>query len=270
MGIGVAAPSLLGQEFSGDTGGFFERVELAVPGADNQSDVRPTFTFRSDEFVVGDGAYIDNYNLICRGSNYPNTIGGDAAADGGDYTAIAGTSMAAPHAAGVAALVRATDPGATPAQIVQALKNGARPVAGMAGVTVTGGVVDVVGAIDASLAIPNPGPTTPPPTPTPTRPGRPSFGKLSVSNRGVVTMVVRGDAGTTGVLTLTANITAARVRLVGRKTFRIGSTRKATVKVKLKKPALRQLRRKRKLAVKAKAVLKNAAGLTNSRTARFA
>ena len=83
----------------------------------------------------------------------------------------------------------------------------------------------------------------------------------------MVTLVVRGEAGTTGVLTLTANITAARVRNVGRKTFRIGSTRRATVKVKLKKPALRQLKRKRKLAVKAKAVLKNAAGLTSSRTA---
>ena len=170
--------------------------------------------------------------------------------------------MAAPHVAGVAALVRAVDPGASPFQIVQALKNGAKPVAGMAGVTVTGGVVDAVGAMDASLAIPN----QPPHRRRPAR-RRPSFGKVSVSKRGVVTMVVKGDAGTTGVLTLTANITAARVRTVGRKTFRIRSTRRATVKVKLKKPALKQLKRKRKLAVKAKVVLKNAAGLTNSRTA---
>jgi hypothetical protein len=83
----------------------------------------------------------------------------------------------------------------------------------------------------------------------------------------VLTILVKGDAGTTGVLTITGNITVARVRNVGRKTFRIGSTRKATVKVKLKKPAMKQLRRKRKLTVKAKAVLKNSAGLTNSRTA---
>jgi thermitase len=262
VGVGVAASSLFTQEFAGSTPpDTFERIEFAIPGADNQSAVKPTFTFRSDGSVVGDGAYVDDYNLLCRGSSYPNAIAGDFPADGGDYTAISGTSMASPHVAGAAALVRAIDPGASPSQIVQALKNGAKPAAGMAGVTVTGGVVDAVGAMDASLAIPNSPPVAP------TRPGRPSFGKLSVSNRGVVTMVVKGDAGTTGVLTLTANITAARVRLVGRKTFRIGSTRKATVKVKLKKPALRQLRRKRKLAVKAKAVLKNAAGLTNSRTA---
>jgi subtilisin family serine protease len=242
---------------------FFERVEFAIPGADNQSDVKPTFTFRSDPSVVGDGAYVDDYNLLCRGSSYPNTIASDSAADGGDYTAIAGTSMASPHVAGVAALVRAVDPGATPSQIVQALRNGAKPTAGMAGVTVTGGVVDAIGAMDASLAIPNPQPQPPPPT----RPKRPSFSKFRVSKKGVITVVVKGDAGNTGVLTLTANITAARVRNVGRKTFRIRSTGRATVKVKLKKPAFKQLKRKRKLKVKAKAVVKNAAGLTSSRTA---
>ena len=64
--------------------------------------------------------------------------------------------MAAPHVAGVAALVRAVDPGASPSQIVQALRNGARPVAGMAGVTVTGGAVDAVARWTPSLAIPNP------------------------------------------------------------------------------------------------------------------
>ena len=225
--------------------------------------MKPTFTFRSDATVSATARTSTTSTSSAAAISYPNTIANDAAADGGDYTAIAGTSMAAPHVAGVAALVRAVDPGASPFQIVQALKNGANPVAGMAGVTVTGGVVDAVRAIDASLATPNQ-----PAAPTPKPPGRPSFGKVSVSKRGVVTMVVKGDARTTGVLTLTARIiTAARVRTVGRKTFRIGSTRRATVKVKLKKPARRQLKRKRKLAVKAKVVLKNAAGLTNSRTA---
>jgi subtilisin family serine protease len=261
VGVGIeTGAGLAGTNFTGDSGGFFERVEKSVPEADNQGSVKPTFLFTSDEAVPGDGAYIDNYNLICRGASYPNTIGGESAADGGDYTAIAGTSMASPHVAGVAALVRAIDPGASPSQIVQALRNGAKPAAGMAGVTVTGGVVDAIGAMDASLAIPNP-------QPPPTAPKRPSFSKIKLSKKGVITLVVKGDAGNTGVLTLTANITAARVRNVGRKTFRIRSTGRATVKVKLKKPALKQLKRKRKLKVKAKAVVKNTAGLTSSRTA---
>jgi subtilisin family serine protease len=263
VGVGVftGGPDI-GRNFDGDSGGFYNRIEMSITGADGRNDVLPTFLFGSNGSNVGDGAYIDNFNLLCRGSTYPNTIGGDAAADGGSYTAIAGTSMAAPHVAGVAALVRAVDPGVPPSQVVQAIKNGARPVAGMAGVTVTGGVADAVGAMDAALAIPNQ-PLPPPPTPL----GKPSFGKLSVTNKGVITMVIGGPARTSGVLTLTSNITAARVRVVGRKSFTIGSRRRATVKVKLSRPALKQLKRKRKLVVKAKAALKNAAGQKSSRTA---
>src|SRR5215211_2320240 len=225
VGVGVAAAgSLFGEEFAGSTPpGVFERVELSLPGADNQADVRPTFKFRSDSTVTGDGAYVDDYSLICRGSGYPNTIAGDSPVEGGDYTAIAGTSMAAPHVAGVAALVHAVDPGAPPSQIVQAMKNGAKPAAGMAGVTVTGGVVDAVASMDAALALPNPG----------AAPGRPRFLSVKVTKRGMLTVGVKGDPGTSGVLTLKANITAARVRIVGRKSFRIGSTGRAAVKAKL-------------------------------------
>ena len=258
VGMGVAAAgSLFGEEFAGSTPpGVFERVELSLPGADNQADVRPTFKFRSDSTVTGDGAYVDDYSLICRGSGYPNTIAGDSPVEGGDYTAIAGTSMAAPHVAGVAALVHAVDPGAPPSQIVQAMKNGAKPAAGMAGVTVTGGVVDAVASMDAALALPNPG----------AAPGRPRFMSVKVTKRGMLTVGVKGDPGTSGVLTLKANITAARVRIVGRKSFRIGSTGRAAVKAKLARPALKQLRRKRKLRLTARAVTKNAAGLSSSRT----
>ena len=240
-----------------------------MPEADNRNDVHPIFAFLSDTSIVGDGAYVDEFNLLCRGNSYPNAIADDSFVAGGDYTAIAGTSMASPHVAGVAALVRAIDPGASPSQIVQALKNGAKPAAGMAGVTVTGGVVDAVAAMDASLAITNPQPPPPPPPPPPTPPNRPSFGKLTVNNKGVIRMVVKGDAGTTGVLTLKAKITAARVRVVAKKSFRIGGTRRAKVKLRLNRAALRQLRRRRTLKIKATAVLKNAAGLKSSRTARI-
>jgi thermitase len=271
-GVGVITGiGAVGQDFTGDSGGFYERIEQSISPVDGRNDVVPTFLFDSDlDINVGDGAFIDNFNLFCRGSGpYDDDIAADNALAGGGYTAIAGTSMASPHVAGVAALVRAADPGAPPSQVAQALRDGATPLSSMAGVTVTGGVADAVGAIDAALAIPNT-PPPPPPPPTPTPPNRPAFGKVSVNKRGVISLVVRGDSGTTGVLTLSANITAAaRVRTVGRKTFRIGSRGRTTVKVKLRRPALRQLRRKRTLRIKAKAVLKNAAGLTNSRTARI-
>ena len=42
---------------------------------------------------------------------------------GGGYNTISGTSMASPHAAGAAALYKASNPGATPAQVKSALQN---------------------------------------------------------------------------------------------------------------------------------------------------
>jgi hypothetical protein len=147
---------------------------------------------------------------------------------------------------------------------VQAIRNGAKPLAGLAGVTVTGGAVDAVGAMDAALVLPNPQPPQPQP-PQPQPPSKPRISNVRfIARTGVVRMLVRGDAGTTGVATLRANITAARVRVVGRKRFAIGSTGRKTVRIKLTRAALRQLRRTRKLRLRAKITLKNAAGLSSS------
>jgi thermitase len=271
-GVGVFSSGQgIGQDFGGDTGGGFGLIEQSISGFDGRSNVVPTFLFDSDaDLNVGDGAYVDNFNLLCRGSGpYDDMIGSDTALAGHSYTAIAGTSMAAPHVAGAAALVRAVDPGAPPSQVVEALRRGARPAFGMAGVTVTGGVVDAVGAMDAALAIPNEPPPPPPPPGGSAPPNRPRFGKARVNRRGVVSIVVRGDPANTGTLTLAANITAARVRTVGRKRFRIGAARRVTVRVKLRRPARRQLRRKRTLRLRVRAVVRNTAGLSNSRTARI-
>ena len=156
------------------------------------------------------------------------------------------------------------------AQVVEALRQGARPDFGMQGVTVTGGVVDASGAMDAALAIPNTQPPPPPPPPpAATPPSRPRFGKARVNRRGVVSVVVRSDPATTGVLTLSANITAARVRRVGRKAFRVGAGRRATVRVRLGRRARRQLRRRHALRLRMRAVVRNGAGLSSSRTARI-
>jgi hypothetical protein len=56
------------------------------------------------------------------------------------------------------------------------------------------------------------------------------------------------------------------VRVVGRKAFTIGSSRRATVRIKLRRAARRQLRRKRRLRVTAKVVVKNSAGLRAATT----
>ncbi|HEX6653075.1 MAG TPA: S8 family serine peptidase [Thermoleophilaceae bacterium] len=253
VGINSAGPTLTGAFFA-PTNGFFQKKDKAMNAFDGRNDVLPTFGFHSDDSVQGDGVYIDDFSINCRGNSYPNSIGGEDADDGGDYTAIAGTSMAAPHVSGVAALVRAVDPGAPASQVVQAIMEGSKPDAGMAGVTVTGGVADAVGAMDRALAIPNPV----------TRPHKPRVRKVTVSRRGVITMVISGDAGNRGKVTLKANITAARVRTVAKKSFRLSSRGRATVKLKPSKPALKQLKRKHRLKLRAKVVVKNAAGASNS------
>jgi serine protease AprX len=80
--------------------------------------------------------------------------------DGGNYNTISGTSMAAPHIAGIVAQLFQDSPGATPAQVEAAIRStaykysfGAPYAAGPDGVTTSydkgAGLVDVVAAANA-------------------------------------------------------------------------------------------------------------------------
>jgi thermitase len=268
--------------FAGDSGGFFE-AEVSISTLAGRTDVFPIFALLSNgDATVGDGAYVDRLRVFCRDSTYVNaTTPVDTYEDAasGNYVEFHGTSMATPHVAGAAALVRAADPGVPATQVVQALVASAHQLPSLGGVVASGGVVDAVAAINQALATPNPvppppappAPAPPPPAP-PTAPAKARFGSVSVNRRGVVTVRLFGNPGTTGVLTLRADIVrprSARLVRVARKTFRIGSTGRVTVKPRLTRPALRQLRRTRRLRVRATVVLKNAAGLTSTSRARL-
>ena len=68
----------------------------------------------------------------------------------GGYAYMSGTSMATPYVSGVVALVAGLHPSDTAAQLVQQVESTAKPLAGLAGKTATGGIVDAARALGAS------------------------------------------------------------------------------------------------------------------------
>ena len=67
------------------------------------------------------------------------------------YTHLSGTSMAAPHVAGVAALMLDARPSMTPAHVKAAIQNTADPMSGYAAWQVGAGYVDAYGAVQAAF-----------------------------------------------------------------------------------------------------------------------
>jgi subtilisin family serine protease len=104
----------------------------------------------------GARAYFSNYgarhvDIAAPGTTIQSTW------PGGGYNHLQGTSMAAPHVTGAAALVWAANPAWSALQVRQRLLATARPLPGWTGVVATGGLLDAGAAVGGS-----PAPNTPP------------------------------------------------------------------------------------------------------------
>ncbi len=72
---------------------------------------------------------------------------------GGGYGWMSGTSMATPHVAGAVALVQSVRPDYSVAEVVDAILDGVDPVASMAGITVSGGRLNVAGTLHLAASM---------------------------------------------------------------------------------------------------------------------
>lgn len=92
------------------------------------------FRLVTDSTSVGSAGFL-NFGIV-------KVIDGDSG-----YNVIQGTSMAAPHVAGLAAMIFAYQPTYTAAEVVNSIKGGGRATTSLAGKTTTGKAIDAAGAL---------------------------------------------------------------------------------------------------------------------------
>jgi len=96
------------------------------------------FNFHSDSDTdVAEGWFFDDVTITAASSSYNGT----------EYQYMQGTSMAAPHVSGVAALIKALNPSSNNTEIKAAIENSVDLKASLSGVVATGGRVNAHNAL---------------------------------------------------------------------------------------------------------------------------
>ncbi len=133
-----------------DTTGIFpcnyELVNVVCVGASDRNDALASFSNRGARTVDLAAPGVDI------ASTYPD----------GKYVYMDGTSMAAPHVTGVAALALARAPGLTVSQLRDVLLSSVDAVPGLRPVTVTGGRLNAARAVQAAASVASAGASTAP------------------------------------------------------------------------------------------------------------
>ncbi|MDW7771945.1 MAG: S8 family serine peptidase [Desulfobulbaceae bacterium] len=95
------------------------------------------FLFTSNRTISADGWYIDDVTVTTASSDY----------DGTEYRSFSGTSMAAPHVSGIAALVKGENMELSPQQVREIIKNSAEDLPSLIDKVYSGGRVNAFDAL---------------------------------------------------------------------------------------------------------------------------
>ena len=204
---------------------------------------------------------------------------------GSSWAYLSGTSMAAPHVAGAAALALAREPGLSALELRARLRASVRPVPALAGQVATGGRLDIARLLTLTGA--PAGPAAPaPPAPVAQAPAtrraradrRPPGLTLSVRGTRLAGLLrsglpVRVRCSEACALQLSAGVRGAAGRALGRRgtvraSRRLARAGTATRRLRLGPAARARLRRARRVVITVRATATDAAGNRTRRTVR--